>query len=1024
LNGPRAGEEDGILYANDTIFKGGRNSFFYSVNEGQNWVPICTSISDIYDNDYNVRRLIKHDSVFLASIYGKSIYKSIDYGQTWHSSSNGLDAYNESVSALAIFDNVVLAGSIGGLNYSLDYGDTWNIAQGYTENDIVDGFTKFQDSILTITDRGKVFISKFGINWELKYDFNGNSQFCNICSNNSYTFAIGDSSSVYRSNDYCNNWTELSLPQNNLVLNSISCDGNNLAIGTMYHGILFSSDNGLTWEYRNTGLTKYYNRVYFLNDLLLCVSRDGIFVYEENKWVSRNDNQQYSSCDELIVVNDTIITCRESWNLHLSSDDGENWNSINNGVFYGDESHGEIYDILKIGNNLFRVARYNGVLYSPDNGQNWEHRNNGLECSTIKQIEYNGECLFIVTDTCGMYRSCDFGLNWAPCCPEIPLNGFQSNTFELTETNGIVSLTFGEEYYTTDGGETWTEIDPPLYFSDASIKDSIIIIGGQYSNTLISTDNFQTWEIYNDGLPLLMPEYPNLDVRQVATDGTNFFTGSQHHGIYVLINDTWTPVNYGLDFSTVNCSTNEICISNGNIYFSMTYHGIWKRNINKTIQRPLTGIVYNDLNANGMKDVDEPGVPHAILNTVNTNGFYTSDSTGNYTAYFDCETDTLKVFNECIYYISTPESYIVSASADSLDFGIIYNQNINDLKVANTSYTPPSPGFPYFLVITYLNVGTTDLSGSVKLEFDNEIEFISSVPIPDIITGSTLEWNFSDLNMMQSENIQIEFFIPPTIDIDYNLLFTSTIFPIENDTTPFNNVDTLSEIVIGSYDPNDKTVRPYGDIPISFIEDNQELEYTIRFQNTGNDTAFNIIVCDTLSEHLFIPSFRILSSSHNYDYPISGPGIVEFSFSNIMLPDSNINEPLSHGFIKYSIVPKSDFSFSDSISNFAGIYFDFNDPIFTNTTITTLENPTIIFPEETIINKDYLIYPNPTKSILYVEKSENHDKVHIITIYNINGEKIKTTTSLSDITSINCQDLSSGLYFISVNDNFYKFVKK
>lgn len=1011
LNGPRIGEEDGMAFYNDTIYKGGYNNFFYSVNEGQNWIPICTSINDIIDFDYVIRLLIKHDNIFLASIYGKSIYKSIDYGQTWNVSNTGLDAYNESVTALVDFDDIVLAGSYGGLHYSLDYGDTWHLADGYTEYDAIVGFTKYQDSILAMTDRGEVYVSKFGLSWNLKYNFDCYDQYCDIVSNSTNIFAIGDTSKLFTSIDMGESWSELQLPQNNFVLTSIACRDNEIAVGTMKDGILYSSDNGVTWDYLNAGLTKFYNRVYFMDDVLFSVSRGGTHVYENNLWVSRNDNQQIGSCYQLVVVGDTILAVYDAWDLHFSDSGGENWESINNNITFGTGDHGEVYDILKIENNLFRVAEYSGVLYSSDNGENWIHRNNGLECSTIKQIEYNGECLYIITDTCGMFRSCDFGLNWFPCCPEIPNDGVQSNTFELTETNGILSLYFGQEYYTTNGGLTWTEINPPLFFSDASIKDSVILVGGQYGNTQISTDNFLTWQTYNDGIPPMDPQWPNLDVWQVATDGTNFFLGSQHHGMYALINNVWSPINYGLDFSTLNCSTNEICISNGFLYFSMLYHGLWKRSINKIMQRSLSGIVYSDVNANGVKDDGEFGVTNAILNTVNANGFYTSDSIGFYNAYSDFPNDTIKVYASSNYYTSSPEYYTFSSSTENLDFGVFFNPNIKDLRVTNTSYVAPSPGFIYNLIVTYLNDGTETMSGSVKLEFDSEIDFISSVPIADAITDSTIEWAFNDLNVMQSENILLEFYIPPTIGLANNLEFTSTVYPIENDTTPNNNTDFLSEVIVASFDPNDKSVRPEGNILPSFVEEQEELQFTIRFQNTGTDTAFNIVIVDSLSNNLFIPSFRVLSSSHNYEYSISGPGIVEFSFPNVMLPDSNINEALSHGFIKYSIKPLPSLVIGDEIRNTAYIYFDFNEAVLTNTTSNTVS--VIQNISSSVTGYIYSLYPNPVTDRLSF--ATNCSEPMKIKVCDIQGRIVYSKNEELDNFEIDCSFLTSGFYFLIVS---------
>ena len=136
---------------------------------------------------------------------------------------------------------------------------------------------------------------------------------------------------------------------------------------------------------------------------------------------------------------------------------------------------------------------------------------------------------------------------------------------------------------------------------------------------------------------------------------------------------------------------------------------------------------------------------------------------------------------------------------------------------------------------------------------------------------------------------------------------------------------------IGAYDPNDKTGYPKGFCQAHYIRTDQEIEYRIRFQNTGTDTAFNITVTDTLSNFLSPASVRPGSSSHPYEFELLGTGVVKFTFPNIMLPDSNINEPASHGFIKFAVSPKENLPMGTMIKNNADIFFDFNDPIRTNT---------------------------------------------------------------------------------------------
>ncbi len=136
----------------------------------------------------------------------------------------------------------------------------------------------------------------------------------------------------------------------------------------------------------------------------------------------------------------------------------------------------------------------------------------------------------------------------------------------------------------------------------------------------------------------------------------------------------------------------------------------------------------------------------------------------------------------------------------------------------------------------------------------------------------------------------------------------------------------------GSYDPNDKQGFPTGYGSNHYIRPETELEYLIRFQNTGTDTAFTVVIRDTLSPWFDPLSVRPGASSHSYQFTLDGAGILIFDFQNILLPDSNVNEPASHGFVRYRVRPRSDVPLETDILNKAAIYFDFNEPVITNTT--------------------------------------------------------------------------------------------
>lgn len=148
----------------------------------------------------------------------------------------------------------------------------------------------------------------------------------------------------------------------------------------------------------------------------------------------------------------------------------------------------------------------------------------------------------------------------------------------------------------------------------------------------------------------------------------------------------------------------------------------------------------------------------------------------------------------------------------------------------------------------------------------------------------------------------------------------------------------------GSYDPNDKAANPPGDGPTHNLVPNTPLEYTIRFQNTGTDTAFFINILDTLSTHLDPASFRIGTSSHPYRFEYlpptpAGNQVLRFIFDPILLPDSGRNQAESNGFIKYNILMKPDLPIGTRIENSAAIYFDYNEPVITNTVFHTIQLP-------------------------------------------------------------------------------------
>lgn len=159
--------------------------------------------------------------------------------------------------------------------------------------------------------------------------------------------------------------------------------------------------------------------------------------------------------------------------------------------------------------------------------------------------------------------------------------------------------------------------------------------------------------------------------------------------------------------------------------------------------------------------------------------------------------------------------------------------------------------------------------------------------------------------------------------------------------------------VTSSFDPNAKSARPRGIGQDHLIEKGWRLEYTVDFQNTGNDTAFVVVIRDTLSPHLDLSTLRILGGSHPFSWQLRPGRELVFTFENILLPDSAANFEGSMGHVSFQAYPRPGLSPGAVIENTAAIYFDFNAPIITNTVFHTIRKPQVYAVEDAILCQEF-----------------------------------------------------------------------
>jgi uncharacterized repeat protein (TIGR01451 family) len=208
------------------------------------------------------------------------------------------------------------------------------------------------------------------------------------------------------------------------------------------------------------------------------------------------------------------------------------------------------------------------------------------------------------------------------------------------------------------------------------------------------------------------------------------------------------------------------------------------------------------------------------------------------------------------------------------------------------------------------------------------------------------------------------------------------------DSDPFTT-STCSE-VRGSFDPNDKQGYPLGWKNEHLIEPNQPLEYKIRFQNTGNDTAFTVKILDDISGLLNLGTVRPGPASHAYTWEILNGKTLAFYFPNIMLPDSNVNEAASHGYVSFYIDQQPDLPNGTILENRAGIYFDFNDPVITNVArhqIGTQLISVVKNPERQTLS--YSVFPNPFSSAALFQLRDSEEGENRLQLFDAMGQLAK-----------------------------------
>jgi len=361
---------------------------------------------------------------------------------------------------------------------------------------------------------------------------------------------------------------------------------------------------------------------------------------------------------------------------------------------------------------------------------------------------------------------------------------------------------------------------------------------------------------------------------------------------------------------------------------------------------------------------------------------------------------------------SCPASATVNGNSSVANIG---HQPTLPLDVAvSLNSGPARPGFELHYYLHVENISSSSSGATTTtLSFDPTVSFIGALPTPSNVTGNTITWNQSALSIFQDRDYYIRLQVPPDVGLIGTVLLASASVSTANaDGDLSNNTVSAAITVTGSYDPNDKTAytSTRASESLYFIDEDDWVDYVIRFQNTGTDTAFNVVVTDTLPATLDPATVSLVGASHTHTWMMQGQGILKFIFPNILLPDSNVNEPLSHGLISFRIRPRMPIAPGTVIENIANIYFDYNPPVITEPSVLVAEFSTGEGEEST----DQLhVFPVPTREQLNVHSNTLLLRLSVLTM---DGRMVREEPVQGHGASVDLQGLPSGAYLIRATD--------
>lgn len=487
-----------------------------------------------------------------------------------------------------------------------------------------------------------------------------------------------------------------------------------------------------------------------------------------------------------------------------------------------------------------------------------------------------------------------------------------------------------------------------------------------------------------------------------------------------------TPDVYNLTFGDyiVTVTGAGSCVKYYN--FSLFNHDTL--NVNDDCAALATGTLFNDVGIAGCNGT--AGIPFQLIRTQPSGALNFTDANGVFEVRLPEGTFDIEPANydpadiACPPGVAHTVNAIIGNTYSGLDFHF-YNPNPTDHRVKHRALRTAQPGFPYSLRFEVCNDGSNSNNGTVTVEYGNFFGSMAAATFTQHagtftfnsetagVPNNEAVFNFPGIAPGGCELFQVDFETPTTTPANTEFITRATVTPPTGDPTPDNNVSTLFNTVVGSFDPNSVFAYPArngnprdGGNILSGVD--RTITYQIFFQNTGSAPANLVVVRDTLDAQLNLASIKNITASHNVNVTMEGDNnVLVFKFPNINLPDSTSDYANSIGSIQYEIDLQPGLPVGAEVHKQAAIYFDFNSPVITNNNVLKVTETSSSISPATAGDK-LVVFPNPAADYFgfYSEKGGE------MSIFNALGGLISTRQVQPGLQRMDTANLPDGIYLV------------